>query len=127
MPTKLILAALFLLFAPASQAEVIFSATSALPSDFGFRDKLVAAVETNCVRETANDYPIVESKTDVNEVKVDQGVVDVLYSSTFDVYGYDADGYHPRRYQVLVESAWYAGSNPTPEDYIEIISVDGCQ
>ncbi len=67
-----------------------------------------------------NAYGLTELNTTVEIDRVDQGVIDKFYATTFRAnLTYD---YHPKQVIITVRSAHYAGSNPTVK-WTEILEV----
>lgn len=69
-----------------------------------------------------DSYGISEVETTMRTHRVDQGVIDRFYTTTFSVkFHYD---YHPKAGKLVVESIRWDGSNPTV-DWTDITSIEG--
>ncbi|ATH08647.1 hypothetical protein BIY24_12025 [Halobacteriovorax marinus] len=91
----------------ANTVESIYSAESKLHPALKKEIAAVLLEDYKCI----NAYGLRELSTEVVVDRVDQGVVDYYYTTTFSAtYTYD---YHPNTAKVVVKSAKYAGSNPT--------------
>ncbi len=117
---KFLVALFFLstLAVSANTVESIYQEDSALHRLLKVEIAQALTDKFNCI----NPYGIKEVETVVEVDRVDQGVIDYYYTTTFSItYTYD---YHPNSTRVVVRSAKYAGSNPTIK-WTDIESIEG--
>lgn len=103
---KSFILAMGFLFTVTSQANTIesaFKSDSVVPKELQVR--ILESVTTQC-GELVTQYGLSEIITKVREDKVDQGMVDYFYETTFKSRYYP-DGMHPGSTYLTVESAKY--------------------
>lgn len=113
---KLLITFLFASFSFANTVNSVFLTNSDLSNEL--KEEVIVAVEKSfpCV----NSYGLKEVETTVRKDRVDQGIIDLYFTTTFKAnITYD---YHPRTITVLVESVLWAGSNPSV-DWTEVTNV----
>ena len=98
MKAFLLLFVLFTTVCQANTVESVFNKNSELSEIL----KVKILVALNEKFPCLSPYSIRETKTEVRVDRVDQGIIDYYYTTTFSV-NHDYD-YHPRTYTVTVES-----------------------
>ena len=91
------------------------------------KTKVTQALVAQCPEAFAISSEMFEVETLVRVEKVDQGIIDYYFTSTFTVTPQN-DWAHRESYAILVNSSQMAGTNPTPDAYgnvDKIESVDG--
>ncbi len=103
--------------AHANTVETVFDKDSKVPTDLQAR--ILNYVNTKCSAVIAN-YGLNEVSTSVRLDRIDQGVVDQYFTTTFSSRYY-FDGMHPTTIYFTVESAVYAFQNG---DNLEVLKSD---
>lgn len=113
---KKLLIALISLTTMANTVSSVYLENTNLSSDL--KEEVILAVKEQfpCV----NNFGLKEVETTVRRDRVDQGIIDLYYTTTFKAnITYD---YHPRTISIVVNSIRWAGSNPSV-DWTEITNV----
>lgn len=113
----------FSISAQANTIDTVFKKDSALPQEL--QKRVLQYVNTNCANLVSYSG-LQELATDVREVKIDQGMVDQYFTTTF-ASSYRFDGQHSVRTYITVESAQYAFSNGDNLAVLSIESNDDCR
>lgn len=112
---------LTLLSIAAAAASPVFRADSQLPQEL--QTRVLAQIHEDCPKA----YELSELETTSRENRVDQGVIDVYYTTKI-LARWNYDGMHPDAVgeTITVESAEYAVSNPSVDRYeVKTPSSDG--
>lgn len=110
------LLALFALNSAANTVSSVYLSDSNLSSDL--KEEIIHAVKSKfpCL----NPYSLKEQSTIVVQDRIDQGIIDLYFTTTFKAQvTYD---YHPRTISIVVESVRWDGSNPSV-DWTDITSI----
>lgn len=110
--------------APIARAESLnigtfFLLDSELPSEL--QNQLRRELEKRCQFDANTRFE--EVRTEVRVEHIDQGVIDHFYTTHLVAREFNANGTQNIT-AIVVESSWYAGSNPTPEAYAQIDRID---
>lgn len=108
--------------AQANNSDSVFKKDSELPRNL--QERVLAAVQSKCANLIMN-YGLSEIATEVRIERIDQGVIDRFYTTTF-FSRYLFDGTHPTTTYITVESAEYSFSNGDNLEVTNISSPDGC-
>lgn len=100
----------------ANTVDSAFERESPIPVEL--RSRILQAIQSQCT-DHISAYGLKETRTDVRMEKIDQGVVDYFYTTTF-TSRYFFDGMHPVTTYITVESAQFSFSNG---DNLEVSSV----
>ena len=100
-------------------AGTFFVADSQLPNELQM--KLRLALETRCMFDVNTRFE--ELRTEVRTETIDQGVIDQFYTTYLVAREFNFNGTQTLT-NIVVQSSWYAGSNPTPEAYAQIDDID---
>ncbi len=99
-----------------------FLVDSELPSEL--QNQLRRELEKRCRFDANTRFE--EVRTEVREERIDQGVIDHFYTTHLIAREINANGTQNFT-AIIVESSWYAGSNPTPEAYAQIDRIDAAE
>ncbi len=105
--------------------EVVFLQSNEMPE--ALKNKVSQALIAQCPAAFEISSEMFEEETLVRVERIDQGVIDYYFTSTFTVTPQN-DTAHRESYAILVNSSQMAGTNPTPDAYgnvDKIESVDG--
>lgn len=111
------MASLFSIALFANTAESVFQNNSKVPSEL--QKRILSAINDKC-ESVLSKNGLTEVETLSKNVKYDQGMIDVLYTTIF-TSRYYFDGTHPIMTTIMVESAEYAFQNG---DNLEVINID---
>lgn len=117
---KSLFAGIMFLSSVAMADEVVFLQENPMPE--ALRAKVAAQLTKRCSKAFEITNLIIEEKTNVHIERVDNGVVDYYYSSTFSVT-LQNDPAHFESQFIYVKSAQFGGTNPTPDDYGVVESI----
>lgn len=117
---KLILVAILTVanVAFANNVDSVFRKESVLPDVL--KEKTLEAIKLKCAK-IVSDYGLQEITTSLKTETIDQGMVDVYYTTTFSSR-YNFDGTHPVTTYITVESAEYAFSNGNNLEVLKVQS-----
>lgn len=110
------------LSAQANTLDSVFKKDSAIPVEL--QQRILDAINTRCGR-LVMQYGLQEQSTNVRVERIDQGVIDYYFSTTFSSR-YNFDGTHPVTTYITVESAQYSFSNGDNLEVSSVQSHDGC-
>jgi hypothetical protein len=114
----LILAFLSIVTSFANTAESVYLKDSVLPQSL--RHRVLDQIKIRCP-DISVELGLKEISTRVHYEKIDQGVLDYFYTTTF-LANYRFDGIHLSFAYITVESAEYEISNPTV-DRLQILQI----
>ncbi|HRK07505.1 MAG TPA: hypothetical protein PLZ57_07020 [Pseudobdellovibrionaceae bacterium] len=121
--STLLAAAVFSAAAPARAESLnigtFFLLDSELPTEL--QNQLRRELEKRCRFDANTRFE--EVRTEVRVEQIDQGVIDHFYTTHLIAREFNANGTQNFT-AIVVESSWYAGSNPTPEAYAQIDRID---
>lgn len=107
--------------AQANRIDTAFKKETAVPQEL--QKSILENLKTRC-GDIVEAYGLTEIKTTVRIDRVDQGVIDRYYTTTFSSrYSYD---YHPRTATITVESVEWSYQYDDPYAILSIKSDSGC-
>ncbi len=101
------------------QFGTFFLADSELPGEL--QSQLRRELDKRCRFDANTRFE--EVSTEVRVERIDQGVIDHFYTTQLVAREFNVNGTQNLTV-IVVESSWYAGSNPTPEAYAQIDRID---
>lgn len=115
---KITLVVSVLLLTLSSQAQIVFQNYSQLPTEL--QTYLQTSLTSRCLMLAQMQVQLTELKTSVRRDKVDQGVIDYYFTTTF--VAHKIHNKYPSQYQgeVIVESALFSISNGENRDILSI-------
>ncbi|WP_408096250.1 hypothetical protein ACJVC5_14520 [Peredibacter sp. HCB2-198] len=102
----------------ANTIDFTFKKDSPIP--VALQERLLKVLKERCP-EMVLTYNLREKSTEVRVDRVDQGVIDHYYTTTFSARWY-SDGYHPSTSLITVESVEYSLQNG---DNLAVLKIDG--
>lgn len=102
----------------ANTLETVYKKDTQLP--VALQERILKVLKERCP-DMIQPYGLREKTTEVRVDRVDQGVIDRYYTTTFSARWY-FDGYHPSTSYIEVKSAEYSFQNG---DNLSVLDIDG--
>lgn len=110
-----------ILSASAFAADVAFLEGNEIPSSL--KNKIEAELISRCGKALEFGNIFWEQQTDVRIDRVDQGVVDLYFTTEFMIAMKD-DPFHFDSFKIVVKSEQMAGSNPSPDAFGRVTAIE---